>query len=56
MKNMLIKPVKVHFLKNFFFTRNDSPNENDTLSTPSPSVQPESQPTSEWRSTRQNLL
>ena len=33
-----------------------SPNENDTLSTPSPSVQRESQSTSVWKSTRQNLL
>ena len=34
----------------------NSPNENDTLSTPSPSVQTESQPTSVRKSTRQNLL
>ena len=34
----------------------NSPNENDTLSTPSPSVQTESQPTSVQKSTRQNLL
>ena len=34
----------------------NSPNENDTLSTPSPSVQTESKPTSVRNSTRQNLL
>ena len=34
----------------------NSLNENDTLSTPSPSVQTESQPTSVQKSTRQNLL
>ena len=48
MKNMLINPVKVHFL--------NSPNENDTLFTPSPSVQTESKPTNVRKSTRQNLL
>ena len=34
----------------------NSPNENDTLSTPSPSVQTESKPTSVRNRTRQNLL
>ena len=46
---------KESFLNSPRLTKN-SPNENDTLSTPSPSVQTESQPTSVRKSTRQNLL
>ena len=46
---------KESFLNSQRLTEN-SPNENDTLSTPSPSVQTESQPTSVRKSTRQNLL
>ena len=46
---------KESFLNSQQLTEN-SPNENDTLSTPSPSVQTESQPKSVRKSTRQNLL
>ena len=46
---------KESFLNSQRLTEN-SPNEKDTLSIPSPSVQTESQPTSVRRSTRQNLL
>ena len=46
---------KESFLNSQRLTEN-SPNENGTLSTPNPSVQTESQPTSVRKSTRQNLL
>ena len=46
---------KESFLNSQRSTENSS-NKNDTLSTPSPSVQTESQPTSVQKSTRQNLL
>ena len=54
------KACKSTFFKESFFNSQrlteNSPNENDTLSTPTPSVQTESQPTRVWKSTRQNLL
>ena len=46
---------KESFLNSQLLTENP-PNENDTLFTPSPSVQTESQPTSVRTSTRQNSL
>ena len=46
---------KKSFLNLQWLTEN-SPNENGTLSTPSPSVQTESQPTFVWKNTTQNLL
>ena len=60
MKNMPIKLVKVHILKESFLNSqqltDNSSDENDTLSTPGPSVQTQSQPTSVRKSTRLNLL
>ena len=54
------KSCKSTFFKESFLNSQrlieNLPNENDTLSTPSPSVQTESQPTSARKSTRQNLL
>ena len=54
------KACKSTFFKESFFNSQglteNSPNENDTLSTRSPSAQTESKPTSVRKSTRQNLL
>ena len=47
--------IKESFLNSQRLTEN-SPNEDGTLPTPSPSVQTGPQPTSVWKSTRQKLL